>query len=460
MNVRSFFQWDKNDKEVDDMKFWKKLVSGILSAAMVLSASIGTVSAASESEYTVKDGYTFSRAGSAIDYPRGQTDLVLPSASPNQFYLMSVNLDLAFDSTVRSITIPDTSHKQGAVPTSISLKIYGCPNLEEINFPSTVRYFFVQITDCPKLKTIRVPNGVHELPSGFLYSCFGLEKVYIPASVTKMYHTRIHTRPAGSQEPPETFLDLPNATFIVEEGSYADQWFKEESQFRCRRVSSSKSGWVQNTSGQWQYYQNGTALTGWQKINGLWYYMDSNTYMHKSWLKQGNDWYYCHYLDGYMMTGWIRIGGLWYYLNDSGVMQTGWQRIGGSWYYLNSNGAMFTGWQNLNGVWYYLDGSGAMKTGWQYLGGKWYYLNASGAMQTGWQLINGKWYYLESSGAMHKSWLKDGNDWYYCHYLDGYMMTGWIRIGGKWYYQDNSGRMLANTTTPDGYHVGSDGAMI
>jgi hypothetical protein len=34
MNIRSFFQWNKNDKEVDGMKFWKKLVSGVLSAAM------------------------------------------------------------------------------------------------------------------------------------------------------------------------------------------------------------------------------------------------------------------------------------------------------------------------------------------------------------------------------------------------------------------------------------------
>lgn len=45
-------------------------------------------------------------------------------------------------------------------------------------------------------------------------------------------------------------------------------------------------------------------------------------------------------------------------------LTTGWQKIDGSWYYFNASGAMQTGWINLGGTWYYLSGSGAMVTGW------------------------------------------------------------------------------------------------
>ena len=53
---------------------------------------------------------------------------------------------------------------------------------------------------------------------------------------------------------------------------------------------------------------------------------------------------------------------------------TGWQAINGKWYYMNGSGEMQTGWQAINGRWYYLDGSGAMQTGWQAINGKYYYL--------------------------------------------------------------------------------------
>jgi len=54
-----------------------------------------------------------------------------------------------------------------------------------------------------------------------------------------------------------------------------------------------------------------------------------------------------------------------------------------------------------------------------------------------WDLINGKWYYFNESG---------------------YMTTGWINWKDKWYYCGDDGAMDTDTTTPDGYHVGNDGA--
>ena len=56
-----------------------------------------------------------------------------------------------------------------------------------------------------------------------------------------------------------------------------------------------------------------------------------------------------------------------------------------------------------------------------------------------WQFKNDKWYFMNESGTM---------------------VTGWINWKSKWYYCGNDGAMYTNTTTPDGYKVGSDGAWV
>ena len=60
-------------------------------------------------------------------------------------------------------------------------------------------------------------------------------------------------------------------------------------------------------------------------------------------------------------------------------MQTGWQRINGPWYYLEPSGAMAIGWRQIDGSWYYLGSSGAMVTGWMWDGAVWWQLGSSGA---------------------------------------------------------------------------------
>ena len=60
---------------------------------------------------------------------------------------------------------------------------------------------------------------------------------------------------------------------------------------------------------------------------------------------------------------------------------------------------------------------------------------------------------------MAYKWIQLDNSWYYFDGFNG-MVTGWHKDVGKWYYLGNDGKMLANTTTPDGYTVGSDGALI
>lgn len=117
------------------------------------------------------------------------------------------------------------------------------------------------------------------------------------------------------------------------------------------------------------------------------------------------------------LNGWQQNDSTWnYYVNDS--KSTGWISYEGSWYYLDSYGDMVTGWANCNGSWYYLHENGKMATGWVSYNGSWYFLNQNGVMESG----------------------------------------KWISWQGRQYYLYSSGEAAVNTTTPDGYTVGYDGA--
>ncbi|MGK2348302.1 N-acetylmuramoyl-L-alanine amidase [Actinomyces sp. W5033] len=204
----------------------------------------------------------------------------------------------------------------------------------------------------------------------------------------------------------------------------------------------------QRSGSSWKLIEAGKALTGWQRVDGAWYYLGADGLMRTGWQPVDGSWYYLS-SSGAMVTGWLQQGGSWYYLSASGAMVTGWLQQGGSWYYLSASGAMVTGWLQQGGSWYYLSASGAMVTGWLQQGGSWYYLSASGAMVTGWLQQGGSWYYLSASGAMVTGWLQQGGSWYYLD-SSGAMRTGWQQVGGVWYYLDSSGAMVTGARQIDG----------
>lgn len=74
-------------------------------------------------------------------------------------------------------------------------------------------------------------------------------------------------------------------------------------------------------------------------------------------------------------------GNTWYYASSNGVLKSGWQYVNGAWYWMDpSTYKMKTGWLNDRGTWYWLQPSGAMfANGWLKIDGVDYYFNASGA---------------------------------------------------------------------------------
>ena len=263
----------------------------------------------------------------------------------------------------------------------------------------------------------------------------------------------------------------------------------------------------------WFYASSsGALMSGWQQINGTWYYFDkeSNCVMYSNRLATINGKRYSFSSSGAMQTGWIRQSGTnsegttwesWFYADSSGALVKDWQKIKGVWYYFGSNnimysnlmtkidgktyyfypsGAMAIGWIRMDYSdshgnkytnWYYADSSGELVSGWKKIGGAWYYFSESGSpyMYTGSSQINGVWYVLQNSGALvsWNGWAKyityDGTvQWFYCN-SSGYPTMGWKWIDGAYYYFDSRGIMYQNTITwIDGkkYVFGSSGALI
>ena len=192
------------------------------------------------------------------------------------------------------------------------------------------------------------------------------------------------------------------------------------------------------------FAEDGKMLTGHQVFNGKkMFFADSGALQTagkpSTWQKISSDWYF-YDEDGLRTVGKKNINGTTYYFNQEGVMQTGWAFIDGHWNYFANSGAMQTGWIKDQDTWYYLDKDGIMLTGKQEINGSRYYLNASGAMQTGWKWLENNWYYYANSGAMKTGWIKDNEKWYYLN-QDGIMQTGKQEINGSRYYLNTSGAM-------------------
>ena len=114
-----------------------------------------------------------------------------------------------------------------------------------------------------------------------------------------------------------------------------------------------KEGWVKNAVGWWYRYKDGSWPAGrmvalpWSKGIGTFCFNDR----------------------GYMVTGWQHIDGTWYYFDKTnGDMKTGWVYDNGYWYYLGTDGKMQTGWVTYKGKRCYLEPVSGKNQGHCYVG--------------------------------------------------------------------------------------------
>jgi len=104
----------------------------------------------------------------------------------------------------------------------------------------------------------------------------------------------------------------------------------------------------------------------------------------------------------------------------------------------------------------------AEERGWGKDAQGWYYVKADGRKAAAeWLTLEGKEYWIEGNAYMATGWKKfPGEKWCYFGTSGALAKNTWVTSSGKWYYVGPDGVMLASTTTPDGYPVGSDGAWI
>ncbi|MGL4109675.1 N-acetylmuramoyl-L-alanine amidase family protein [Clostridium sp. LP20] len=299
---------------------------------------------------------------------------------------------------------------------------------------------------------------------------------------------------------------------VVKEG-----WIKESSIWYFYKNGEKQKGWIYE-EGKWYYLNkdNGSMVTGlnkidsrqyvfnnsgemqigWAKADDTYYYADKSGALTTGWIKDGESWYYLNPVDYKMTTGFATIDGHRYSFLSWGPMETGWILDGNDYYYGKSSGELVKGWIYDSGKWYFIKDDYKMATGFAIDGNKKYYLNKWGQMQTGWIKVDGNYYYGKSSGELVKGWIEKGSDWYFMN--DDYIMetgwiidankkyylkswgamqkgwlryeykwyyltgsgasaTGWLEVDGKKYYFDQNGVMLSNTTV-DGVQLGTDGS--
>ena len=208
--------------------------------------------------------------------------------------------------------------------------------------------------------------------------------------------------------------------------------------------NTNAAGWRTDATGKWTYIKPDGSLVknGWLNVDDNLYYMDAN---------------------GYMLADTITPDG--YYVNSSGARQEylpGWLQNDRGWKYVLNNGyyAASTWIEDTDGKWYYFDMGGYMRTDYDTPDG--YHVGPDGvwdgqpakAVSDG---INGG---PGVAGNIESgNWEENSGSWKYRQADGSYMTNGWFQTpDGKWYYFDANGQMLANTNTPDGYFVESDGA--
>jgi len=127
---------------------------------------------------------------------------------------------------------------------------------------------------------------------------------------------------------------------------------------------------------------------------------------------------------------------------------TGWKKVNGEWFYYNSNGSTLkNGWAKDSKGWCYLGADGKIvKSKWVLWKGEWYYEKANGYMAANeWAKDSKGWCYLGANGKIVRSkWVLWKGEWYY-EKANGYMAASEYTTDSKYRYWMGSNGKIART---------------
>lgn len=154
--------------------------------------------------------------------------------------------------------------------------------------------------------------------------------------------------------------------------------------FRTTTTASMATGF-QKIDGNWYYLREktGTKAYGWQYVNSTWHYLDPTTGIQKLAGTQ-------YVVDSYDVINWDSTNG--YYSVSKFITAPN----GKKYLTLPGPSKYATGYRYIGGYYYYFGSDGAAVTGWYYSDGTWHYYRSSGTSALGTQSIDGKTYYFKS----------------------------------------------------------------
>ena len=243
-------------------------------------------------------------------------------------------------------------------------------------------------------------------------------------------------------------------------------------------------GWVNDS-----YYKDGVMLTGVQKVpapgsTDEFYYDfgengECNNKAKYSGIFQDGELYRYSYL-GVLTSGWQMIDGEWYYFSSSTMAAArGSLAVGGVNFEFEENGKLVTGvWVNaFNGYRYYYGPNYYIKE-WQEIDGQWYYFK-DGLRLTGYQRVKNR------GDVIHYSWHDFGEDGVsrgklngihlvngrYCYLEEGIAIKKCLfELDGNYYFADTDGYLVVNKRfyayhsncdlPAETYVFGEDGRML
>ena len=205
---------------------------------------------------------------------------------------------------------------------------------------------------------------------------------------------------------------------------------------------------------------DGTTMAGWERDDaGRWFYRKPDgTFVTSSWLTVDEKTYYMNE-EGVMLADTITPDGV--YVNSSGERTEyfpGWVEDGGRWRYVMKNGYYAANtWLEDNGLWYHFDLGAYLET--DTITSDGYYVDANGVWDGQPSTISASGPSIGPAGDIQEGWEQTASGWKYRQAGGSYVSNGWFQApDSKWYYFGADSVMLADTTTPDGYHVDSSGA--